>query len=228
VLEVTNGINKPQLKLKAAQAVRGRDFISGMLKAQVPVYAGIMYFQTKNVHECKRPGIDLFSEIKGYEKLRALDALGRLSHTKKYRKHTTLVQNLTNLVAQGYQLRDMLYPHKTEEYWKGFQRQFPELARNRQLENYVKHISEVKGGILEIYTQLLCRDALPGSIIHRALKYETPLEKKPKIDIIRDIDIIVIGEQQKVLEGLADSRYFTKKPIVKEKTYSSSLVTSSS
>lgn len=228
VLEVTNGINKPQLKIKATQAVRGKDFLSGMVKAEVPIYAGIMYFQTKNVHECKREGIDLFSEIKGYEKVRALDALDRLSRKKKYKKWNTLVQNLTALVGEGYKLQDILYPHKSEEYWKGFSRQFPQLANRRTRENYVKYIAEVKGGVLEIYTQLLCRDAIPGSIVHRALKYETPLESRPEIDVIRDIDIIIIGEQKRVLEGLANPRYFTPKPIIKEKAYSSSLVTSSS
>ena len=213
VIEVTNGVKKRKIDLKAGQARIARQYIEG-INNNIEVLAGILAFRTQiEDADILDYGIDFIKRIPGYEPERAEEALESLAGRDMPPRDKHIANTLYSLVKKGEPLERLLYPAD----WRAFKKQFPMLGNKFwNTEQYGDHIKHVKGWILERYSALLCASAMPNAMVLGPWNYL-------RNGLHRDIDVALIGKKEDIIKGLNDPRYFKT-----VESYSSSFSGSSS
>ncbi len=219
IIEVCNGISNRALDDKTDEVNQARKYIQ-KLTGLPQVEAGIIFCRKKKLSDknIERVKLDFLCQIPEYEPNHALRALWRAHDESLYDKQIAL--NLIQSARDGISLQDLLYPES--DNWQEFRNRFPQLAKNHSHQEYMNAIGNFKGTFMQKYTAGLCRKAIPGAIIFETLCYAehaTKIGLRPATEIIDgvihshsgrgEIDIIIAGRNEDIMQGLSDPRYFS-------------------
>jgi len=226
ILEVTNGISNKQLEEKVEQLHHAEKFIQ-RIAPKARAFTGILFFRNNNVRQFER-GVDYIAQIPEYESLRAVTALQKALPRLNCDKHRETAEEIRELVQNGAHLEDLFYPKR--ENWEEFTNKYAGFVKDADMKTYNEKVGEVKGFVLEEYATLLCKEAMPKAKIIAPFNYYQYLAPlglirpregfETRVPKHGEIDIIIAGPEEIILEGLQKPKYF--------RVHSSSLRTSSS
>lgn len=202
VLETTNKLS--QVGRKVWELREGRRFVIRQT-GRTP-YAGLVYCRTK-ARLSSDFGLDVIAKVDGFEHDIALAALEYAYENSYSKSDARVAEEFWLRVVDGEPLDRLIYV--TSQQWDAFREKYPNLLPDaNSAKEYRDKTCNTKGTLVQAYVQTAIRaqqldvDIIPNYEYHA---------KKGKMDI----DLIVLGEKQKVLSAIGNRRYF--KPVKQSK-----------
>lgn len=192
-LEITSSVSSYTYKTLEAQW--GKQHLEKLTGANV--HCGLIFYRDSS-DTMPEGNVNYFSQLRGYEPLKSIQALARITN-RLHERDRRIARFLAEQIDNGAKLEELLFCEPCS--WNELRHKVRKAVRADSHKDYTNKISQIKGALVEEYTKMIFEELLPRAV--KISRYEYTHKNRGV-----DIDLILIDKPEHIHQALKNPRFF--------------------